>query len=119
MSTNALAQVPDTDHAGVITTDEFALVGMNDHIIDRSPVDVIALQATSASVPDFHSSILGASDHPLSFAMECNTSDVVRVTFEGDHGIGISRLDVKELDIIVASSSEESFVRSDAKAIDL
>lgn len=89
MCTDALAQVPDTDHTGVVTTDELALIGMNDNIIDRSPVNVIPLQATCTSIPNLHSSILGASDHPFSLAVECHAGDVVRVTFEGNHGIGI------------------------------
>lgn len=89
MSTDALAQVPDTDHTGVVTTDELALIGMNDHIIDCSPVDIIPLQATGTGIPDLHSSILGAGDHPFPFAVECHAGDVIRVTFKGNHGIGI------------------------------
>lgn len=89
MGTDALAQVPDTDHTGVVTTDELALVRMNDHIIDRSPVNVIPLQATSTGIPNLHGSILRASDHPFSLAVECHAGDVVRVTFKGNNGIGI------------------------------
>lgn len=89
MSTDALAQVPDTDHTGVVTTDELALVGMNDYIIDRSSVNVVPLQATSTSIPDLHSSILGAGDHPFPLTVECHTGDVVCVTFKCNHGIRI------------------------------
>ena len=89
MSTNALTQVPDADHAGVVTTDELSLVGMDYHIIDCSPVDVVPLQTTSTSIPDLNSSVLRAGDHPFPFAVECHTGDVVRVTFKGNHGIGI------------------------------
>ena len=89
MSTYTLTQVPDTDHTGVVATDELALVGMDDHIVDCSTVNIIPLQATCASIPNLHSSILGASDHPFSLAVECHAGDVVRVTFKGNHGIGI------------------------------
>ena len=119
VSTDTLAQVPDTDHTGVVTTDELALVGMNNHIIYRSPVNVIPLQATCTGIPNLHSSVLGASDHPFSLAVECHAGDVVRVTFKGYHGIGIGRLDIKELDIVVARGSQEPLIRGNTKTIDL
>lgn len=119
MSTDALTQVPDSDHTGVVTTDELALVGMNDHIIDRSTVNIIPLQATCSSIPNFHSSVLGASDHPFPLAVECHAGDVVRMTFKGNHGIGIGRLYIKELDIVVARGSQEPLIRGNTKTIDL
>lgn len=92
---------------------------MNDDVIDGSSVEVVALQATGTSIPDLHSPIFRAGDHPLSFTVECDSRDVACVTFEGHHGVGISGLDIEELDIIVTRSGKESFIRSDAQAIDL
>lgn len=119
MSADTLAQVPDTDHASMVATDKLALVRMNDYIIDRSPVNIVALQATSPSIPDLDSSILGACDHPFPLTMECDTGNVVRVTFEGNHRIRVGRLDIKELDSIMTRSSQKSLIRGDTKAIDL
>lgn len=119
VSTDTLAQVPDTDHTGVVTTDELALVGMNNHIIYRSPVNVIPLQATCTGIPNLHSSVLGASDHPFSLAVECHAGDVVRVAFKGNHGVGNGRLYIKELDIVVARGSQEPLIRGNTKTIDL
>ena len=46
MSTYTLTQVPDTDHTGVVATDELALVGMDDHIVDCSTVNIIPLRVS-------------------------------------------------------------------------
>lgn len=92
---------------------------MNDDVIDGSSVDVVALQATGTSIPDLYSSVLRAGDHPFPFAVECDSRDVACVTFEGHHRVGVSGLDVEELDIIVTRSGKESLIRGDAQAIDL
>jgi hypothetical protein len=119
VGTNTFAQVPDSNHSKVVTTDQLALVGVNDNIVDGCAVDIVALQATGASIPDFHGSILGAGDHPFSLAVEGNTGDVACVTLKCDHRVGVGGLNIKQLHIVVARSREESLIRSDAKAIDL
>jgi hypothetical protein len=104
MGTDALAQVPNTDHTGVIAADEFTLVWMNNNIIDCRSVNVIALQATSPCIPNLHGAVLRASDHPFSFTVKCDAGDVIRVTFKSNHGIGISRFDIEQFDIVVTGS---------------
>jgi hypothetical protein len=67
---------------------------MNDDIVDGSSVDVIALQTARACIPDLDSAVLGAGDHPLAFAMECDTGDVVGVALECHHRVGVCRLNI-------------------------
>lgn len=43
MGAGVLAQVPDLDTSQLITTDQFTLIGMYDHVIDRSVMIVIPL----------------------------------------------------------------------------
>ena len=119
MGTDALAEVPNTNHAGVVSTDQLTLVWMNDNIIDWCLMDIVALQATGPSIPDLHSSIFGAGDHPLALAVECDTCNVVRVALKGNNRARIGRLDVKKLHVVVASGCQESLIRGDAKSIDL
>ena len=38
-----LAQVPDPHVTAAITADQFSLIRMNDYIIDRDPMGVVAL----------------------------------------------------------------------------
>lgn len=89
MGAYTLAQVPHTNHPGMVTTDQLTLVGMDDDIIDGCSVDIITLEATRAGIPYLDSPVLRAGDHPFPFAVECDTCDVIRVTFEGEDGIGI------------------------------
>lgn len=119
MGADALAQVPDADHASAIAADELALVGVDDHVVDGSSVDVVTLETAGAGVPDLDSSILRAGDHPLALAVESNASDVVGVTLEGHHWVGVGGFDVVEPDIAVACGCKVALVGSDAEAIDL
>lgn len=119
MSADALSKVPDANHASAITADQFTLVGVNDNVINRSPVHVVALQGAGASVPDLDSPVLRACNHPFAFAMECDTGDVAGVTFEGHHWVGVGGLDIIEFDIVVSAGGEKTLVGSDAQAIDL
>lgn len=119
MRADTLSQVPDTHHAGAITTDQLALVGMDDDVIDGSSVDIVALETTSASIPHLNRPVLGAGDHPFALTVECDAGDVAGVTLKGHDRVGIGGLDVVELNIVVASSGKEALVRGDAEAIDL
>ena len=51
--------------------------------------------------------------------MEGHAGDVSRVALKGEHGIGVRRLDVVELDGVVAGGGEVALVGRDAKAVDL
>lgn len=119
MGADTLTKIPHAHHTSLISTDELALVRVNDHIVDGSPVHVISLQTTCACIPDLDSAIFRAGDHPLAFAMERDTGDVVGVALEGHHRVGVCRLDIVKLDIIVASSREKAFVGSNAETVDL
>ena len=51
--------------------------------------------------------------------MEGDSSDVVGVALECHQRIWVTRLGVKQLDIVVAGDGEELLVRGDAKPVDL
>lgn len=58
--------------------------------------------------------IFRACDHPFAFAVECDTSDVTSVALECQHSCRVGRLDVVQLDGVVACGGEEAFIRRDA-----
>lgn len=116
---DTLSQIPDTNDTGAISTDEFALVGMDDHVVHWGFVGVVALQTAGARVPHFDCAILGTGDHPLSLAMKRDTRDVIRVAIEGHDRIGIGRLDVIQFDIVVSSGGQEPLVWRDAETVHL
>lgn len=103
----------------MIAADDLALVWVNNNIVDWRVVVVAALNSASASLPDFHGSIFGASNHPLSLAVECNASDVVGMTFKCQDGVWVGRFDIVELDAVVACGGKEALVRRDTEAVDL
>ena len=82
VSANALSQVPDSDDASTIATDELTLIGMDHNVVDRGLVSIIALQTAGARVPHFNRVVLGTGHHPLPFAVESNAGDVVRVAIK-------------------------------------
>ena len=51
--------------------------------------------------------------------MEGYACDVICVTFECDHRVGISRFDVVEFDVVPARGGEIFLVGSDAQSVDL
>jgi hypothetical protein len=51
--------------------------------------------------------------------MEGNARDIARMAVEAEQWVGVRRLDVVELDRMVASRSQESLIRRDAQPIDL
>lgn len=119
MGADTLTKIPHAHHTSLISTDELALVWMDDHIVDRGPVHVIALQTARSRIPDLDSAILRTGDHPLAFAVECDTGDIVGVALEGHHRVGVCGLNVVELNIIVTSSREKAFVGGNAETVDL
>lgn len=119
MRTAVLGQIPDSDTPTMITTDDLALVWVDNHIVDWRVVVVAALNGAGARFPDLHCSILGASNHPLSLAMECNAGDVVGMAFECQDGIWVRGLDIVQLDAVVACGGKKALVRGDTEAVDL
>jgi hypothetical protein len=114
-----LGQVPDTDASSTVTADDLTLVWMNDDVIDWGSMRIRTLDSSAACLPNLDSSVLRASDHPFALTVECDTGDVVRVTFESQDRIWVCRFDIVELDIVVASGSEETFIWRDTETIDL
>lgn len=62
MAALIFAKIPDADVSTTIAGDEFALIGMNDHVVDLDAMGVISLNVAASGVPDLHGS--------------CNWSDV-------------------------------------------
>ena len=101
MGAFVLPQIPDPHISTTITRNQLALIGMDNDIIDgsdmgdniphRSAMGVVALDASSPSVPDFDSAILGAGDHPFALAMEGYACDVSGMAIKRQHGTWIRR----------------------------
>lgn len=114
-----LAKIPDAHASAAVAADDLALVGVDDNVVDRMAVGVGALHSAGARLPDLNGAILGARNHPLSLAVECDARNVTRVALEDGYGVGIGGLDVEELDGMVAGGGEEALVGGDAEAVDL
>lgn len=119
MSTLVLAEIPDPDISTTVTRDELALVGMDDHIVDRAAMRVVSLDAASTSIPDLDGAIFGACNHPFTFAMEGYARDVAGMTLKGKHRAGIGRADIVELDVVTTSGREIALVWRNAETVDL
>lgn len=90
---------------------------MDDHIVDRAPVQVVALDAPRARVPDLHRTVFGARHHPFALAVERDARDVARVSIEGEHGAWVGGADVVELDVVIARCGEVALVGGDTEAV--
>lgn len=119
VGTVVLGEIPNADATTPVTTDDFALVGVDDDVVDGAAVVVAALDGAAARLPDLDGAVLGACDHPLALAVEGDARDVARVALKGQQGVGVGRLDVEELDRVVARGREEALVGRDAQAVDL
>lgn len=80
---------------------------------------VAALNGAAAGLPDLDGAVLGARDHPLALAVEGDAGDVARVALESEQRVRIGRLDVEELDGVVAGGGQEALIGRDAQAVDL
>ena len=105
-----LAQIPYSDVTAAIARDELPLVRMNNDVIDRMAVVVIALDNRGPRVPDLDSAILGAGHHPLALAVKSDAGDIPRVAFESQDVVGIGGADVVEFDVLVAGCGEPALV---------
>ena len=119
MAAFVLSKVPNAHIAPAVAADQFALVGMDDHVIYGTGVVVVTLDHTRLGVPYLDRAILGAGNHPFCVAVESQASDVVEMAFKSEHRIRIARFDLVEFDRMVASRSEKFLVRGDAQAIHL
>ena len=119
MSTLVLAEIPDPDISTTVTRNKLALVRMNNHIIDRGAMRVIALNAASTSIPDLDSAIFRACNHPFAFAMKGYARNVAGMTFKGEDRARIGRADIVELNIVITGGCKIALVWRDTKTIDL
>ncbi len=53
MAAFVLAEIPDAYVSAAIAGDEFALVGVDNDIVDGNAVGVVALDVAAAGIPDF------------------------------------------------------------------
>ena len=114
MGAFVLAQVPDAHVSPTVTADQLALVRVDDHVVDGHAVGVVALHAARARVPDLYRAIFGARHHPLALAVKRDAGDVGRVALEGEDRVRVRRLDLIQLDRVMARRSEEAFVGRNA-----
>lgn len=119
VSTLVLAEIPDSDISTTVTRNELALVGMDDHIVDRAAMRVVTLYAACASIPDLDSTIFRAGDHPFTFAMKGHARNVASMAFESEDRARIGRADIVKLDVVTTSGGEIALVWGYAETIDL
>ena len=62
MAALVFAKIPNSNISAAVAGDEFALVGMNDYVIDLDAMRIISLNVAASGVPDLYGS--------------CNVSDV-------------------------------------------
>lgn len=106
-------KIPHADAAAPVAGDDLALVWMDDYIVDWRAMVVAALDGAAAGFPDLDGAVLRARHHPLALAVECDASDVAGVALEGEERVGVCRLDVEELDGVVAGGGKEALIGRD------
>lgn len=114
-----LGQVPDADAAPAVAADDLALVRVDDDVVGGGAVVVAPLYGAAARLPDLDGAVLGARHHPLALAVEGDAGDVARVALEREQRVRVRRLDVVELDRVVAGRGQEPLVGRDAEAVHL
>lgn len=119
MTALILSQIPDAHIASPIATNQLPLVRVNDHIIHRHAVCIVALHVAAAGIPDLDRAVFRRSHKPFRLAVERDARDVGRVPVEGEDGVGVCRFDVVQLDGVVACGGEVSLVGRDAEAVHL
>lgn len=112
MRTFVLPEVPDPDIPTSITTDKFALVGMDDDVVHRKAgMRVIPLYRRRAGIPDLDRPILGACHQPFPLAMPTDARHIPAMTLKGQDRVRIGILNVKELYRVSARRCQETLVR--------
>jgi hypothetical protein len=109
-----LAQVPDAHIPPAVTANQLALVRVNNDIVHGDTVSVVSLHVAAARVPDLDGAVLRRRHEPLALAVERHARNVGRVPVERQDRIGVRRLDVIQLDCVVARGGEVAFVGGDA-----
>lgn len=119
MATVISREVPDAHAARPIAANNLALVRVDDDVVDGAAVVVAALDSAGARLPNLDGAVLGARHHPLALAVERDARNVARVALKGQQRVGVGRLDVKELDCVVARGREVALVGRDAEPVHL
>jgi len=119
MGAVVLGKIPNANAASTITSNDLALVWMDDYIRDRRAMGIASLNRATPGLPDLNSSILRTCDHPFSLTVECDTCNVASMTFESKERVWIRGLDVIELNGMVASGGKKALVGGYAKTVDL
>ena len=114
-----LSQVPDTDAAAAVTSNDLSLIGVNDYIVDRRAMGVASLNRAASRLPDLDRTILRTCDHPFSFAVKGDACDVTGMAFESEERVRVRGFYVVELYCVMACGSEETLVGGYAETIDL
>ena len=114
-----LAQIPDPDIPSPIARNQLALIGMDNHIVHRTPVLVVPLYTPRPRIPGLDRAIFRARHHPLSLAMERYACDVAGVSVDCEYVVWVRVADVVELDVVIACCGEVALVGGDAEAVDL
>lgn len=109
-----LTQIPYAHISPTVTADKLALIGVDDHIVNRNTMGIVPLHIPAPRIPDLNGTILRRSHQPLRFAMKRNAGDITSMPVKRKDGIRVRRLDIVELDSVVARSGEVAFVRRDA-----
>lgn len=119
MGTVVLSQIPHPDTSRPIAADDLTLVGMNHHVIRRTAMVVASLNRSGPRLPDLDGPVLGASYHPFPLAVKRNTCDVSSVALKCQQRVRIRRLNIVQLDGMMASGGKVSLVGRDAETVHL
>jgi hypothetical protein len=117
--TFVLAKIPYAHITPAVTADKLALIGVDDHIVDGNTMGIVPLHIPAPRIPDLDGPILRRSHQPLGFTMKCNARDITSVSIKREDSIWVRRLDIVELDRVVARSGEVALIRRDTEAVDL
>lgn len=82
MRTCVFGEVPNPNAARPVTANDLALVRVYDYVVRRRAMVIASLDSACTSLPDLHSSIFRAGDHPLAFAVEGYPRNIARVSFK-------------------------------------
>lgn len=117
MRTVIFREIPDAYTSISVAADDFSLVGVYHDIVYGVYVAIATLDRACSSFPDLDSTVLGARDHPFSFAVKGDARYVGSVAFEGVERVWVRGLDVVEFHGVVACRREEALVRRNAESV--
>lgn len=101
MTALVFTQIPDTDVSAAVAADKFALVRMNNHIVDRITMVVVSLHGSGLGIPDLDCPVLRACNHPFRVAVKPDAGDVACVAFKNQNRVWVGALDFVKFDSVV------------------